>query len=348
LSLGPLMLDLDGLALSAEERDLLRHPAVAGVILFNRNYQEPGQLAALTAEIHAVRDPHLLIAVDQEGGRVQRFRQGFTRLPPPAALGQVARRHPHQARQAAEAIGWLMAAELRALGVDFSFAPVLDLDYGLNTVIGDRAFAGSVNSVSELAAAWCEGVRAAGMAAVGKHFPGHGGVAADSHAELPVDNRHFEDIELADLVPFERLIRHGLEAIMPAHVLYPRVDRQPAGFSSRWLKEVLRGQLGFQGVIFSDDLNMGAAAVGGGYVERARVALDAGCDILLICNNRPAALTMVDALGRHEDPASHLRCLRMHGRGKLDYRHLPLDPRWQRGVRLAGALLEEPSLALDL
>ena len=264
MSLGPVMLDLAGFALTAEERDLLRHPAVGGVILFSRNFLEPEQIAALTAEIHALRDPHLLIAVDQEGGRVQRFRDGFTQLPPAARFGELARRNPHHARQAAEAVGWLMAAELRAVGVDFSFAPVLDLDRGVSGVIGDRAFADNINAVADLAGAWSEGARSAGMAQVGKHFPGHGGVAADSHAELPIDRRRFEDIQMDDLVPFERLIRRGLEAIMPAHVLYSHIDPRPAGFSPFWLKEVLRGQLAFQGVIFSDDLNMAAAAAGGG------------------------------------------------------------------------------------
>ncbi len=348
MSLGPVTLDLEGLELTAEERELLRHPAVGGVILFSRNYRDPDQLAALTTAIHALREPRLLISVDQEGGRVQRCREGLTRLPPAARFGQLARRHPQHARQAAEAVGWLMAAELRVLGVDFSFAPVLDLDRGVSGVIGDRAFADTINGVSDLARAWCEGARAAGMASVGKHFPGHGGVAADSHAELPSDDRRFEAIAMEDLVPFERLIRHGLEAVMPAHVLYPHVDARPAGFSPYWLKEILRGQLAFQGVIFSDDLNMGAAAAGGGYADRARAALDAGCDILLICNNRPAALEMVDALRHYDDPTIHLRCLRMHGRGSLDRAHLHLDPRWQQGVREVGALEEAVSLDLGL
>lgn len=348
MSLGPVILDLEGLELTAEERELLRHPAVGGVILFPRNYRDPDQLAALTMAIHALREPRLLISVDQEGGRVQRFREGLTRLPPAARFGKLARRNPHHARQAAEAVGWLMAAELRALGVDFSFAPVLDLDRGVSGVIGDRAFADTINGVSELAWAWCEGVRAAGMAAVGKHFPGHGGVAADSHAELPIDSRRFVEIEMEDLVPFERLIGYGLEAVMPAHVLYPQVDARPAGFSSFWLKEILRGQLAFQGVIFSDDLNMGAAAAGGGYADRAHAALDAGCDVLLICNNRPAALEMVDALRDFDDPTIHLRCLRMHGRGRLDRAHLHLDPRWQQGVREVGALEQTVSLDLNL
>jgi beta-N-acetylhexosaminidase len=342
------MLDLAGPVLSAEDREVLCHPAVGGVILFARNYQDPEQIAALTGAIHALRDPHLLVAVDQEGGRVQRFREGFTRLPPAGALGILAGRDPGHARRAATEVAWLMAAELRAVGVDFSFAPVLDLDRGLNPVVGDRAFGRGINAVSDLAAAWVTGVRAAGMAAVGKHFPGHGGVAADSHHELPIDQRGLPDIELEDLVPFERLIRRGLEAVMPAHVVYPRVDPRPAGFSDFWLRRVLRGRLGFEGVIFSDDLSMAAAAAGGGYPERARAALAAGCDVLLVCNDRPAAIEVLEAVRGQDDPVSHLRCLRMHGRAGVPRDRLHLDPRWQRGVRAVAALEATESLPLAL
>lgn len=348
LSLGRVMLDLKGTGLHADERELLCHPAVGGVILFARNFESPEQVAALTGAIHALRDPHLLVAVDQEGGRVQRFRDGFARLPPAARFGAFYHRHPTHARRAAEAVGWLMAAELRAVGVDFSFAPVLDLDRGVSRVIGDRAFAGGVNAVADLAAAWVDGVRAAGMAAVGKHFPGHGGVAADSHEELPSDGRRFTDIEMEDLVPFERLIQHGLEAVMPAHVVYPRVDPNPAGFSPFWLRRVLRGRMAFQGVIFSDDLNMAAAGAGGSYPERARAALAAGCDILLVCNNRPAAREVVEALRDQDDPTMHLRCLRMHGRGGVARERLHLEPRWQQAMRELGELESTDSLALDL
>ena len=342
------MLDLEGGALSIEERELLCHPAVGGVILFARNFRDPDQIAALTADIHALRDPGLLVAVDQEGGRVQRFREGFTRLPPAVRFGALSRRNLARGRRAAESVGWLMAAELRAVGLDFSFAPVLDLDRGLSAVIGDRAFSDGVNAVSDLAAAWSEGARAAGMASVGKHFPGHGGVAEDSHEELPEDGRSYEDIEMEDLVPFERLIHRGLEAVMPAHVVYPKVDPRAAGFSPFWLKDVLRRRLDFQGVIFSDDLNMAAAAAGGGYAERARAALEAGCDLLLVCNNRPAAIEVVQVLRDHDDPTVHLRCLRMHGRGHVQRDRLHLDPRWQQGVREVGALEDEGSRELGL
>jgi beta-N-acetylhexosaminidase len=342
------MLDLEGTELTAEERELLRHPAVGGVILFARNYQDPAQVAALTSAIHALREPRLLIAVDQEGGRVQRFRTGFTRLPPAGRFGALHRHQPQRARQAAERVGWLMAAELRAVGVDFSFAPVLDLDRGVSRVIGDRAFSANAEAVSDLAWAWTEGVHTAGMAAVGKHFPGHGGVAADSHEELPLDGRSFEEIEMEDLVPFARLIRRGLEAIMPAHLVYPNVDPNPAGFSAFWLRRILRQDLGFQGVIFSDDLNMAAAAAGGGYAERARLALDAGCDVLLVCNNRPGALEVIESLRDHDDPTVHLRSLRMHGRGGIERARLHLEPRWQQALRAVAELEGAETLRLDL
>lgn len=348
MSLGPVMLDLEGTELGAAEREMLRHPAVGGVILFSRNFESPDQIATLTAAIHGLREPRLLVAVDQEGGRVQRFREGFARLPTASRFGELSRSHPVQARRAAESVGWLMAAELRGVGVDFSFAPVLDLDRGVSGVIGDRAFAGGANLVSNLASSWCDGVRAAGMAAVGKHFPGHGGVVEDSHEELPSDARSFEDIEMEDLVPFQRLVRHGLEAVMPAHVVYPKVDPEPAGFSPFWLRRVLRERLEFQGVIFSDDLSMGAAAAGGSYPDRARAAIRAGCDLLLVCNNRRPALEVLEALRDYDDPTMHVRCVRMHGRGGFDRRRLHLDSRWQQAMRVLGEMEEADSLSLDL
>lgn len=348
MSLGPIMLDLEGTGLTAEDREILCHPAVGGVILFARNFESPDQVAALSAEIHRLREPRLLIAVDQEGGRVQRFREGFTRLPAAARFGERARRQPAQARRAAETVGWLMAAELLAVGVDFSFAPVLDLDRGVSRVIGDRALSGNVDTLCELAEAWVRGVHAAGMAAVGKHFPGHGSVEADSHTELPADGRPFGDIELADLVPFERLIGHGLDAIMPAHVLYPQIDAHPAGFSSFWLRRILRERLEFQGLIFSDDLNMAAAAAAGGFAERAQAAMAAGCDLLLVCNNRSGALEVIDSLGDRDDPTMHLRCLRMHGRGMLGREEVRLQPRWQQGMQAIGELEGAQAVDLDI
>lgn len=348
MTLGPVMLDLMGVELDVDEREILRHPAVGGVILFSRNFESPEQIAALTAAIHELRDPHLLVAVDQEGGRVQRFRDGFTRLPPARRFGDLGRAHPARARRAAKTVGWLMAAELRSMGVDFSFAPVLDLDRGVSVVIGDRAFSDNANTVSDLARAWVEGMHDAGMAAVGKHFPGHGAVVADSHTELPTDGRSFDEIEREDLVPFARLIHRGMEAVMPAHLVYPCVDPNPAGFSAFWLRRILRERLGFQGVIFSDDLNMAAAAAGGSYAQRARSALAAGCDVLLVCNNRPAALEVIEALRDHDDPTTHLRCLRMHGRGDLERDHLHLDPRRPQALRAISELDGSGSLSLDL
>ncbi|GAB0149252.1 beta-N-acetylhexosaminidase [Marichromatium sp. PS1] len=348
MSLGPIMLDIAGTRLTAEDRELLRHPAVGGVILFARNYADPAQLAALTAEIHALREPRLLIGVDQEGGRVQRFRDGFTRLPAMGCFAALHARDPARARELCDRLGWLMAAELRAVGVDFSFAPVLDLDRGLCAVVGDRAFGAAPEQVAELALAWAEGMRRAGMAAVGKHFPGHGGVAVDSHHALPSDPRPFGELAMEDLVPFERLIAHGIEALMPAHVVYPQVAPEPAGFSPRWLGEILRQRLGFEGVIFSDDLNMGAAAAGGDHLDRARAAHAAGCDVLLICNNRPAAAALVECFVDATDPALALRLVRMHGRGGHDRLHLRECPDWQRAVDHAARLETHHSLDLGL
>jgi len=348
MSHGPVMLDLQGTSLTGEERALLNHPAAGGVILFSRNYQSPQQLEALVGEIHALRSPPLLVAVDQEGGRVQRFREGFTRLPPAAWFGQLAQHNGKHARSVARKIGWLMAAELRSVGVDFSFAPVLDIDFGVSDVIGDRAFDRRPVMVAELAHAWMEGVHHAGMAAVGKHFPGHGGVSADSHCELPIDPRPLGDLMMEDLLPFQRMIDYGLEGIMPAHVIYRQVDPSLAGFSRYWLQEVLRRQLGFQGVIFSDDLTMTAAEEGGSYAQRARHALDAGCDMVLVCNNPEGAVEVLDALADYSDPAAQMRIVRMHGRKAPSRETLHLDPRWKEAVEIVARYEENPSLELDL
>jgi beta-N-acetylhexosaminidase len=348
MTIGPLMLDLEGPELTAQERGLLQHPVVGGVILFARNFVSPTQLARLCADIHSCREPHLLIAVDQEGGRVQRFREGFTPLPPAGSYGHLYEDDPQEGRRIAELAGWLMAAELRAAGVDFSFAPVLDLDTGISEVIGDRAFAAEPVAVANLAGAWMRGSHAAGMAAVGKHFPGHGRVRADSHLELPWDPRPLAEILGEDLLPFQRLIGGGLEAVMPAHVVYSAVDDRPAGFSFRWLQRVLRGRLGFQGVIFSDDLSMAAARAAGGYGARAQAALEAGCDMVLACNNRPGALEILDVLEEHDDPAGHLRILRMHGRRAPDRDALRLDPHWHAAVNALAALREDAGAVFRL
>jgi beta-N-acetylhexosaminidase len=332
------MLDLAGTALSTEERERLLHPLVGGVILFTRNYESPEQLRALVEEIHNLREPQLLVAVDHEGGRVQRFRWGFTTLPPMRRLGEMYDEHPKRALRLAENTGWLMAAELRAVGVDFSFAPVLDLDGGVSEIIGDRAFHANPEIVAALAQATMRGMHKAGMAAVGKHFPGHGSVAPDSHVALPVDERDFADIAAADLVPFERMVHYGLEAIMPAHVIYARVAPEPAGFSRYWLKNVLRGQLGFQGVIFSDDLSMEGAKGAGDIVTRARAALAAGCDMVLVCNDPAAAAQLIDGLGAHDDPVSHLRLVRLHGRPSPERAQLLASHDYHDAVRLTLSL----------
>jgi beta-N-acetylhexosaminidase len=300
---GPVMLDLAGPELTASEGELLRHPLVGGVILFARNYHSPQQLCRLTAAIRALRRPELLIAVDHEGGRVQRFQAGFTRIPPMRQLGLAWDRDRKQAGAAAQDIGYVLASELLACGVDFSFTPVLDVDFGASGVIGDRAFHRDPAAIAQLASGLIAGLREAGMASVGKHFPGHGYVRADSHHAVPVDERSYAAIEAADLLPYRELIRkHEMQAVMPAHVVYPEVDAHPAGFSSRWLRGILRGELGFEGMIFSDDLSMEGASVAGGAVERAEAALAAGCDMVLLCNAPESARSLLARLGpRHLD-----------------------------------------------
>ena len=328
------MLDIQGTALTAEDRERLRNPLTGGLILFSRNYESPEQVAALVEEIHALRHPRLLVAVDHEGGRVQRFREGFTRLPACRRFGEIHDENPKRALRLAETAGWLMAAELRAVDIDFSFAPVLDLDRGVSAVIGDRAFHSDPEVVAALADAYLHGMRHAGMAATGKHFPGHGGCAADSHLALPVDERQFADLRIEDLIPFERLIHHGLAGIMPAHVLYPRIDREPAGFSTFWLKKVLREELGFQGVIFSDDLSMEGARGAGDPVGRARAALTAGCDMVLVCNDLAAAGQILEGLGPYDDPVAHLRLVRMHGHPAPNRAALLASAEWRDAVRV--------------
>ena len=313
LPLGPVMLDVAGLELQPEERDRLQHPAVGGVILFGRNFANPDQLTRLVGDIHAARTPSLLVAVDHEGGRVQRFREGFTRLPPMRELGRFYDRSQEQACALANNVGSVLAHELRACGVDFSFAPVLDLDYGRSSVIGDRSFHADPAAVSDLAAALVAGLQEGGMPAVGKHFPGHGYAEADSHTDMPTDERSFEDIEARDLVPFRRLVAAGMRGIMPAHVLYPKVDSQPAGYSTFWLQTVLRGRLEFAGTIFSDDLSMVGAQGAGTIVERAALALDAGCDMVLVCNDPASAALLLDEITRLSTPASLDRLARLHG-----------------------------------
>lgn len=314
MGLGPVMLDVSGTRLTAEDEKRLCHPLVGGVILFSRNYESPAQLAGLTAAIHALRTPPLLIAVDHEGGRVQRFREGFSRIPAMRELGKIWDAHPQRARHLAQQAGYVLAAELRACGVDFSFTPVLDVDYGQSSVIGDRAFHSDTQAITELAHHLLLGLKQGGMHTVGKHFPGHGYVQADSHLAIPVDEREFIDIEMCDLVPFRRMVDYGLSAVMPAHVIYPKVDSRPAGFSPIWLKKILREELGFEGVIFSDDLSMEGATVAGGIVQRAEAALKAGCDMVLVCNKPESADELLRGLHWDMPATSKMRLAHMRGR----------------------------------
>ncbi len=320
---GSLMLDVEGTWLTAEDRQILRQPQVAGLIVFARNIEHPRQVRELCASIRALR-PDLLLAVDQEGGRVQRLRQGFLRLP---AMRDLAARA--DAPLIAEHCGWLMATEVLAAGLDFSFAPVLDLDHGRSGVIGARAFEGDPQRVVELAGAFIRGMRTAGMAATGKHFPGHGWAEADSHVAIPTDERALETIRGADMLPFARLAG-VLDGVMPAHVIYSQVDGSPAGFSRRWLQDILRGELGFDGVIFSDDLSMAGAHVVGDAGERIEAALAAGCDMGLVCNDRGAAELALSRLQRlNATPPARLARMARRAFPGREYR---CDPRWATAV----------------
>ena len=311
---GPVVLGIGGLTLDGVDRERLLHPLVGGVILFSRNYENVEQLAALTAQIHALRTPALLISVDHEGGRVQRFRDGFTAIPPMRTLGDMWQRDAAAAALEARRVGGVIARELRAQGVDFSFTPVLDVDFGTSAVIGDRAFSDDPDVVAELAVALCRGLREGGCAAVGKHFPGHGFVAADSHLEVPIDDRPLSDLLASDLVPFAALARAGMEAVMPAHVVYPAVDDNPAGFSRIWIRDILRERLQFDGLVFSDDLGMAGAFTAGDIVARAEAAIDAGCDMVLTCNEPEAADELLSRWRPAPSPQLAQRTARMAGR----------------------------------
>ena len=341
------MLDVEGLSLSPADRDLLRQSAVGGVILFARNYESVDQLSDLVAEIRALRSPPLLVAVDHEGGRVQRFREGFTRIPPMRRIGREFDRDPDAGIQAARDAGWLIASELRAAGVDLCFAPCVDLDWGVSEIIGDRAFHRRPDVVAELANAFARGLRSAGMAAVAKHFPGHGGVLADSHLRLPVDRRDYGHI-LDDMRPYERLVSNGaIAGVMLAHIVYEKVDAQPAGFSPYWIQRELRDRVGFGGAVFCDDLSMKATRDYGSMAERARLALDAGCDMVLVCNDRDAAHEAVDALGGLSNPLSLVRLARLHGTGHPLRESLLASEAWQTINERFHDWNERPEFHLD-
>lgn len=334
---GVLMLDLMGTQLSIEEELLLASEVVGGVILFTRNYKSPEQVQALNKAIRAC-NPQILIAVDQEGGPVQRLIEGYTRLPAMGVFASRWRDAPEQTQALATQVGWLMAAEMISAGFDFSFAPVLDINIGLSKVIGERAFGSDAAQVAALGNAFMAGMHEAGMATTGKHFPGHGSVQADSHLELPVDDRSLEDIRSTDLAAFVACLG-VLDAVMPAHVIYPQVDPDCAGFSTYWLQDILRGEMGFDGVIFSDDLVMAGAAAVGGIETRVDAALDAGCDMVLVCNNRPLALAAkahLEARGAAPNP----RLLRMQRRKMWQREELMRTDRWAQACAVVAQLLE--------
>lgn len=325
--IGALMLDIAGTTLSQEDIQILKAPQVGGVILFSRNIESPQQVRALTDHMRQIR-PDLLIAVDQEGGRVQRLKQGFTLLPAMGRFGELYQQHPQQAVELAEQCGWLMATEVLAVGIDFSFAPVLDLN-GVSDVIGDRAFAQHIDDIIPLSRAFMQGMKRAGMATTGKHFPGHGSVKADSHVAAAIDPRGYAEIEAKDMQSFIQ-VQDQLDALMPAHVIYEQVDPNPAGFSPFWIQQVLRQRLKFDGVLFSDDLSMQAACVAGGADARIRAALEAGCDMGLVCNNRESACLALEAIQDLPLPNQE-RLERMRGSiPELQIgTHLALGEEWQ-------------------
>jgi beta-N-acetylhexosaminidase len=316
---GPVVADVVGLTLSDEDRGRLRHPAAGAVILFARNYENPEQLRLLVEDIERQREPALPVCVDHEGGRVQRFREGFTKIMPMRELGRLWDRDREKAKEAAKAVAYVIGAELGAHGLDFSFAPVLDLDYGGSSVIGDRALHFDPNAVGALAAAIVQGFADAGMGAVGKHFPGHGFALADTHHDVARDERPLAEIMRKDIAPYRAAFEAGLAAVMPAHVIYPQCDAEPAGYSKYWLQDVLRGKLGFDGLIFSDDLSMEGASTAGGVPERAQAAMAAGCDQVLLCQKPKEQELLLESLAATPVSVPE-RIEKMRRRGGRDFR----------------------------
>lgn len=337
INLGPVIVDVTGFSLTDAERQRLANPLVGGVILFSRNFESRAQLTALCNEIHGLRDKPLLIAVDHEGGRVQRFRSdGFTALPALRDFGHLYDKDPQLANFLASQTAYILASELRACGVDLSFTPVLDLDYGVSTVIGNRAIHKSPEIVAQLASSLIHGLHQAGMAACGKHFPGHGAVAADSHLAIPVDDRSLDEILASDVLPYKCLGDIALDAVMPAHIIYSQVAPEPAGFSKYWLGDILRKQLSYEGVVFSDDLTMEGASVAGDISDRARAALGAGCDVVLVCNRPDLADELLANMAGFEPSSQSSQ--RIHrlipSKPAYSWSELMAEPRYIRARRL--------------
>jgi beta-N-acetylhexosaminidase len=340
------MISLRGTTLAADERQWLAAPVVGGAILFSRNFENLSQLRALVDEIHSIRNPALLVTVDQEGGRVQRFGAPFSVLPPMRTLGHLYDADPEAALAAARAFGWLMAAELRAVNIDMSFTPVVDLDRGLAAVIGDRALHNSAEAVSRLALQFNEGAQEAGMAITAKHFPTHAGAASDSHTEIATDRREYVEL-FEDLRPYRQLIEAGLQAVMVAHVIFPALDPLPASLSRWWITKQLRGELDFHGAIISDDVNMAGAAGIGDLAARVERALDAGCDLVLVCNVADEIPRLLETFRDYVNPASQLRLMRLRGRQHSEWERVHETPEWRQARRLIAALAARPKLKLE-
>lgn len=331
--MGPIMLDVLGTSLTQEDKELLQHPLVGGLILFTRNFESVEQLSDLNDQIRKAAKKEFLIAVDHEGGRVQRFRKGFSLIPAMGSLMAKTQQNYAKAKELASHCGYVMATEVQACNIDISFAPVLDVN-GISEVIGDRAFDSQPEAIIHLANAFIEGMHLAGMKATGKHFPGHGSVKADSHIDLPIDYRKRSEIEAFDILPFKHLIKaNKVDALMPAHIIFPEIDSQAVGFSSHWLQKILRESLGFEGVIFSDDLSMEGASCVGGYVERAEAAQQAGCDMLLLCNNREGCISVIDNANININKISNQRIQRLLKTTQHSFKQLSQNPQWNESIK---------------